>query len=100
MSTVHVSGKGFFDLFDEVFWMLPFNSERQAKRVRQDNIVLDKAWDARRKIISSEHRLPHESTELMKLWKEISLYNTSNGEGEPTAVEDVEDDKLPVESDP
>ena len=55
-SMVHVFGKGFLDLFDEVLWMLPFNSERQAARVRQDNNVLrlDKPWDACRKIIRDD----------------------------------------------
>jgi hypothetical protein len=60
-----------------VFWMFHFNRERQAARVGQDNNILEKAWDARRKVIRSVHcGLPHASTELIRLWKEtILLYN-------------------------
>jgi hypothetical protein len=99
MSRAHVVGKGFLDLLDEVFWMLPFNSERQAARVRQDNNLLEKAWDARRKSIRSEHCLPHASTELIRLWEERILYNIANGASAPAAVEDVDDEMLTIEND-
>ena len=52
------------DLIDEVFWMLPFSSARQAKRVRQENNITDDVWNARRKMIRDEHRLPKARAEL------------------------------------
>ena len=69
-STVPVFGKGMLDLIDEVFWMLPFSSARQAKRVRQENNITDDVWNARRKMIRDEHRLPKARAELERLWKE------------------------------
>ena len=69
-STVFVFGKGMLDLFDYVFWMLPFNSDRQAKRVRTDNNITDDVWNARRKYIMDEHRQPNARTELAQCWKQ------------------------------
>ena len=58
------------DLIDYVFWMLPFNSDRQAKRVRTDNNITDNVWNARRKYIMDEHRQTNARTELAQCWKQ------------------------------
>jgi hypothetical protein len=58
------------DLIDYVFWMLPFNSDRQAKRVRTDNNITDDVWNARRKYIMDEHRQTNARTELAQCWKQ------------------------------
>ena len=65
-----VFGKGFLDLIDDVFWMLPFSSDMQSKRVRQDNSITEDVWNARRAVIRAEHRVPTARGELEKSWKE------------------------------
>ena len=80
--------------------MLPFNSERQATRVRQDNTIPDKAWETRSKIIRAEqcgeHRLDNARTELQRLWKE----RLGKAGGDKKSDDDMTDDVLPFEADP
>jgi hypothetical protein len=79
------------DLIDEVFWMLLFNSQRQANRVRQGNNITEDAWNARRKAIRSEHRSPDARNELGRLWE----IRVSAGK-KAGAPEEEEDDILPI----
>ena len=69
---MHVFGKGMLDTLDDVFWMLPFSSKKQAEIIRQENNMLNDFWEKRRDKIMAEHRLPHgrEQPELAKQWKE------------------------------
>ncbi len=62
--------KGFLDLLDDVFWMLPFNSDRQAKRVRKDFSLTEDMCNARRKISRGEYRAEGARTELAEAWKQ------------------------------
>jgi hypothetical protein len=50
--------------------MLPFNSDRQAKRVGQDFGLTENMWNARRKIIRDEHRAEGARAGLEAAWKE------------------------------
>ncbi len=102
MSSIPVFGKkGMLDLIDEVFWMLPFSSVRQAKRVRQDNTITDDVWNARSKMIRDEHRcLPNVRVVLERLWKErvtkdIASNAAQRGGG---AAVDSDKDVLSMES--
>ena len=79
------------NLIDEVFWMLPFNSQRQANRVRQGNNISEDAWNARRKAIRSEHRLPDARNELGRLWEIRVSAGTEAG-----AQDEEDDDTLPM----
>jgi hypothetical protein len=36
-----VFGKGMLDTLDDVFWMLPFSSKKQAQIIRQENQITD-----------------------------------------------------------
>ena len=83
-STVFVFGKGMLDLIDYVFWMLPFNSDRQAKRVRTDNNITDNVWNARRKFIMEDHRLPTARAELAQYWKQRLI--NKGGQPAPSAA--------------
>ena len=82
--------------------MLPFSSARQAKRVRQDNNISDDAWNARRKVIRDEHRLPNARVELERLWKERVVKNIASKAAQrgAAAVGDDDDDALPMEAEP
>ena len=80
------------DLIDEVFWMLPFNSQRQANRVRQGNNITEDAWNARRKAIRSEHRLADARNELGRLWE----IRVSAGKSAGAPEEEEDDDILPI----
>ena len=94
-STVPVFGRGLLDLIDEVFWMLPFSSARQAKRVRQENHITDEVWNARRKMIRDEHRLPKARAELERLWKERVAKDIESKKG--GGVVNSMEDALPME---
>ncbi len=50
--------------------MLPFSSDWQAKRVRQDFSITKAAWNARRELIRAEHRAETARTELVQSWKQ------------------------------
>ena len=50
--------------------MLPFNSDRQAKRVRQDCGLTEGMWNARRQVIRAEHRAEGARIALALAWKE------------------------------
>ena len=65
------------DLINDVFWMLPFNSDRQAKRVRTDNNISEDVWNARRKFMMEEHRLPTARAELAQYWKQRLINKSS-----------------------
>ena len=39
-----VFGKGMLDTLDDVFWMLPFSSKKQAQIIRQENQIPDEDW--------------------------------------------------------
>jgi hypothetical protein len=96
---VPVFGKGLLDLLDEVFWMLPFSGARQAKRVRQENHITEEVWNARRKAIRDEHRLPNARAELERLWKERIAKNKQLKGTEGVGAQDdseEEDDVLPM----
>jgi methionine salvage enolase-phosphatase E1 len=67
---MHVFGKGMLDTLDDVFWMLPFSSKKQAQIIRQENNMLDDVWEKRRDKIMAEHRLPHAREQLAQQWKE------------------------------
>jgi hypothetical protein len=58
------------DLLDDVFWMLPFSSVRQAKRVRTENSITMDVWNTRILAVAAKHRLPNARAELEQLWKE------------------------------
>jgi hypothetical protein len=74
--------------------MLPFNSERQANRVRHDNNSTEEAWNARSKAIRDEHRLPDARNELRSLW-EIRL--TESKEAAVADAEEDDDVAIPME---
>ncbi len=76
--------------------MLPFNSERQAAHVQQDNNIPDRAWETHCKIIRAEHRIDNARTKLHRLWKE----RLGKAGGDKESDNDMADDVLPYESDP
>jgi hypothetical protein len=49
---------------DDVFWMLPFSSKKQAQIIRQENQITDEEWEKRRDLIMAEHRLPNSKEQL------------------------------------
>ncbi len=49
--------------------MLPFISDWQAKRVRQDFSITEDAWNGRRELIGAEHRAETARTELVQFGK-------------------------------
>ena len=57
------------DTLDDVFWMLPFSSKKQAQIIRQENQIPDEDWQKYRKNIASDHRLPDAREQLMQSWK-------------------------------
>jgi hypothetical protein len=68
-SSVFVSEKGFLDPIDDLFWILPFSSDMQAKRIRQENSITEDVWNARRAAIRADHRLPAARGALETSWK-------------------------------
>ncbi len=63
---------------DDVFWiMLPFSSDWQAKRVRQDFSITEDAWNVRRELIRAEHRSETARTELAQSWKQWLISKSS-----------------------
>ncbi len=57
------------ETLDDVFWMLPFSSKKQAQIIRQENQITDKKWGKRRNLIMAEHRLPNSKEQLEQHWK-------------------------------
>ncbi len=66
---LHVFGKGMLDTLDDVFWMLPFSSMKQAQIIRQENQITDEEWEKLRELIMAEHRLPNSKEQLEQRWK-------------------------------
>jgi len=50
--------------------LLPFNSDRQAKRVRQDAGLTEGAWKSRQQAIRADHRAEGARAALAQAWKE------------------------------
>jgi hypothetical protein len=46
-----VFGKGMLGTLDDVFWMLPSSSKKQAQIIRQENQITDEEWEKRRELI-------------------------------------------------
>ncbi len=65
----HVFGKGFLDTIDDVFWMLPFSSVRQAQLVCQDHNISMEDWNRRREKIMEEHQHAGAREQLTARWK-------------------------------
>ncbi len=59
-----VFGRGMLDTLDDVFWMLPFSSKKQAQIIRQEKQITDLEWEKRRDLIIAEHRLPNSKEQL------------------------------------
>ena len=57
------------DTLDDVFWMLPFSSKKQAQIIRQGNQITHEEWGKRRELIMAEHRLPNSKEQLEQNWK-------------------------------
>ena len=87
------------DLIHEVFWMLPFSSARQAKRVQQENNITDDVWNARCKMIRDEHRIPKARlrAELERLWKERVAKDIESKKTQRGGVVDSIEDALLME---
>jgi hypothetical protein len=67
---IHVFGKGMLDTLDDLFWMLPFSSKKQAAQIiRQENGITEDTWQKRRDQIMAEHRLPAAREQLEQHWK-------------------------------
>jgi hypothetical protein len=64
-----VFDKGLLDTLDDVFWMLPFSSKKQAQIIRQENQIADLQLGKRRDLIMAEHRLPNAKEQLEQHWK-------------------------------
>ncbi len=45
---IHVFGKSMLNTLEDVFWMLPFSSKKQAQIIRQENNITDDTWQKRR----------------------------------------------------
>ncbi len=63
-----VFGNGFLDVIDDVFWMLPFFSVRQAQPVCQDHNITVDDWTERRERLVQEHRRDAARKQLWKSW--------------------------------
>ncbi len=62
-----------------------FNSDRQAKRVRQDFSITEEVWSARREVIRANHRAETARTELAQSWKQ-GLIRKGDGAAAPPAA--------------
>jgi hypothetical protein len=60
---------GFLDVIDDVFWMLPFSSVRQAQLVFQDHNITMDDWTKRRERIMQEHHKDGAREQLAATWK-------------------------------
>ncbi len=79
--------------------MLPFSSDWQAKRVRQDFSITENAWNARRELIRAEHRAETARTELVQDWKQRLISKGGGAAAAPAAGAAVAAaaEKLPFE---
>ncbi len=59
------------DTLDDVLWMLPFPSKKQAQiiQVRQVNLVTYEELQKRSYLITAEHRIPAAREQLEQNWK-------------------------------
>ena len=73
-------------LIDDVFWMLPVNSNKQAKRVRQDFSITEEVWNARREVIRADHRAETARTELEQSWKRRLISKGGGASAVPAAT--------------
>jgi hypothetical protein len=66
--------------------MLPFSSDWQAKRVRQDFRITEDAWNARSELIRAEHRAETARTELAQSWKQWLVSKGGGAAASPSAA--------------
>ena len=66
--------------------MLPFNSDRQAIRVRQEFSITEEVWDARRLLIRADHRAETARTELEQSWKQRLISKGGGAAAAPGAA--------------
>ncbi len=76
--------------------MLPFSSDRQSKRVRQDFSITEDAWNVRRELIRADHRAETARTELAQSWKQ-RLIGKGGGPAAAAAAVAMADEELPYE---
>ena len=57
------------DTLDDVSWMLPFSSKKQAQIILQENQITDEEWEKHRDLIMAEHRFPKSKEQLEQHWK-------------------------------
>ncbi len=65
--------------------MLPFSSDWQAKRVRQDFSFTQAAWNGRCELISAEHRVEAARTEVEQAWKQRLISKGGGAAAAPAA---------------
>ncbi len=63
-----VFGNGFLDVINDVFWMPPFSSVRQAQLVCQDHNITMDDWSKRREKIMDEHSKSGAREQLALSW--------------------------------
>ena len=79
--------------------MLPFSSDWQAKRVRQDFSITEYAWNVRSELIRADHRAETVRTELAQSWKHRLISKGGGAAVTPAAAaaEAVADEESPYE---
>ena len=65
--------------------MLPFSSDWQAKRVRQDFSIPEDAWSGRRALIRAEHRAETARAEPAQYWKQRLISKGCGAAAAPAA---------------
>jgi hypothetical protein len=65
---------------------VPFSSDWQAKRVRQDFSITENAWNGRRELIRAEHRAESARTKLAQSWKQLLISKGGGAAAAPVAA--------------
>ena len=65
--------------------MLPFSSDRQSKRVRQDFSITEDAWNARCELIRADHRAETARTDFAQAWKQRLIRKGGGAAAAPAA---------------
>ena len=85
-----VFGNGFLDTIDDVFWMLPFSSVRQAQLVCQDRNITVDDWTERRERLVQEHRRDAARKQLWKAWVASEHFQKTKAAAEESATAEAE----------
>ncbi len=69
-------GTGFQAFIDNLFWFLPFSSQKQANNMLANKELSDDYWNMKREEMAAEHMMERAADDLRTGWKAWCMART------------------------